>query len=246
MKCITLVLECALKGSIEDGNEFFPLHAALKLSRCYDCPLLVMRLALELCPKHHFSTPEPLQSRAGPSLLPNSPTAGDIPLHMALSNFSRSVGFKNREDRIQTLCEILEKHPEGAKTRSSRGRLPLHVALSRETGASPAPLPWELLSELFRSHPAAVGEHDIDTDLYPFMMAAEGSFHGADDLLALTASYRLLRSKPDVLAEYASPRDLVMSMNDREDDNNNSGTWNKTVGLTLSTLVITVTMCTIW
>lgn len=158
------------------ADQWYAVHAAASLP---DCPLGLLELTVIM------------QSQE----LALRNADGDLPLHLIVRHSRSGDADDEDEDddyyiedvRTTRIRILLNDYPQGASLRDSKGRLPLHMAVS---GGQP----WSSLKALIQAYPAAVGERN-ESGLYPFQEAA------ITDIVGLTEVFELLLAAPHLLAE---------------------------------------------
>ena len=133
---------------------------------------------------------------------PGAAGRGFLPLHVACAHWS-----SRWSDHDTALRTVLQAHPPAAAMRDDRGRLPLHVALSKAANhhknhhRNRHHYNNRVLQQLVAAFPAALERRCPVTGLFPFQMAAAAGSQEApprddDDDGGLNAIYDLLRACP--------------------------------------------------
>jgi hypothetical protein len=218
-QCVHLVLQAACghldsnfnRKALSGGDDnsiyldssppaFLPVHSALQLGVTHDCPYHIVVLAIEMCPVHHFTTPDPPRHSSffhdGPQQVQHTKDnlcTGRLPIHIAITNAKSA--FKSETNYHSILCAIIDKCPLAASIPDPLTKsYPLHLALSSSwfihcpktcsstfalgstsIGSSSINeiLPWEpILRKLCMAYPNAMEQLDLYTKLYPFAMVA--------------------------------------------------------------------------
>jgi hypothetical protein len=109
---------------------------------------------------------------------------GNYPLHLILQR--RPFRVKD----VEVIRELLQAYPEAAGKRNQNGDLPIHIAIRDR-------MVWEEgLSEIVTANSDALGVPDIQSNLYPFLLA--GTLGGR---VAVNTTYQLLLAKPHLLKD---------------------------------------------
>lgn len=93
--------------------------------------------------------------------------------------------FISQRQLLHNIKTIIEKYPQSIQVEDSNGQLPIHLALSKNTGMSCE----TSLTYIVNAYPAGLDVSDPVTGLLPFALAATGSY-------SMNFQYNLLRKSP--------------------------------------------------
>jgi ankyrin repeat protein len=186
---LELMLQIAQQGGLDDSSEkILPVHTVLR--RILSRPELLQKSRSArhiVCLLHQMR----LRDRRSFGLQDKS---GSLPLHFLVQHKCTSHAKVTFVRDIIAL--LIEAHPRSARTVTSDGRLPIHLAL--ENG-------WPGFEEMLNKAPESRETRDVKTGLYPFQTAAAAAspkttcgrkrkrVNGAQSLDTI---YKLLREDP--------------------------------------------------
>lgn len=142
-----------------------------------------------------------------PDTSSRSDKKGMLPLHVAICTASSYSHQKLREQRAYMIHKILGLYPEAA-----RRLLPGKRLRSTFCRAIASGLDWHVISvnegpllKLWQCAPEALPSRDMETGLYPFVLAATVETQNADDDAAkLNNIYNILRLYPQAIQDMLS------------------------------------------
>jgi len=162
----------ASQENVRREGIFRPLHALAGI----DCPASMVEFAIKVHARD-------------PGALDEPDRYGNLPLHVAASRRTESsIDYGQSDfDRGRAIMMILKAYPHAVRVSNAAGRVPLNLAI--ESGAT-----WVQggIQQLFERAPEALEARDMQSRLYPFMLAAS--------MGATEVSFLLLRHNPDLVA----------------------------------------------
>lgn len=199
-KKTVLLLRCAHQGKVDDNyqqNNHQVVHAASAV----DCPRPVVKIAARVFSQQlamrNANGLTPLLLAAKAPIFKARDLSDDGYLFEDVVHGDESGGSDDEEespDSESSVIEILLHANQGQATAAaclpdSCGRLPLHLALESDKK-------WNQgVCKLVEVHPDGLAHLDSTTQLYPFMLAAQG------ERSDLNTVYEVLRFNPSVLSD---------------------------------------------
>lgn len=199
-KKTVLLLRCAHLGKVDENyqqNNDHVVHAASAV----DCPRPVVKIAARVFSQQlamrNANGLTPLLLAAKAPIFKARDLSDDGYLFEDVVHGDESGGSDDEEespDSESSVIEILLQANQGEATAAaclpdSCGRLPLHLALESDKK-------WNQgVCQLVEVHPEGLAHLDTTTQLYPFMLAAQG------ERSDLNTVYEVLRFNPSVLSD---------------------------------------------
>ena len=144
---------------------------------------------------------------------------GEYPIHRMIKDETYFFNGEMNRTHHSLIGAILNAVPKCAKQTDGNGRLPLHIVSDPETLTVSVRCfndyrRIDLVHDIFKAYPDAVGVADKMTGLPPFLLAARGPHeklslakrlgricHFNDD--SLSSSFFLLKQYPEIIADYS-------------------------------------------
>ena len=122
--------------------------------------------------------------KLNPSFAAKADSNGNYPLHHII--IRRPFRVKD----VEIISKLLEAYPDAAGIRNNEGSAPLFIALKEKMG-------WEEgLGEIIKADSDTLSSRDMDTALYPFLLAAS-----VGGRVAVNNTYNLLIANPHLIRE---------------------------------------------